>query len=651
MRKGIFFLMIFVGIVIFFLASVVTRVNADYKYDYYDYNEMSVLLEDLESQSSLQTPDVYSLHIIGYSYQGNPIYAVKFSDNPEMEEDAEPDIVIDSGTHSKEWNPVETTIKYIEYLFTAYYDNLHPNHSEVVDLVHNFEIWFIPIINPDGRIRDDLSNGDPCSFWTDTTYHAGDVSGWRDNLQEVDCAEKPGGVNIGIDLNRSFSAGFIEDAVDFYSCDKNHYPGPIPVSAPESRVLKQFINNHMVSFVLTQHAAGQIIFTGSETATYISDEIDTMYSDESADPRLLPEIIFQTSMNGQYHQWLWNEVDYNGAPDNHSKRGVQCFNYEVGPRPGYYGVGADGLLCQYERDDGSNVYRISSGEWMEWFISMNADVYTYIIKQSRYPFSPRYYTDMSRRPDAPETDLALVGAKISEVGTGLPGCFTYDDYGRDILEPGAKRITWNVQNNGTSNRTIDSEINVCNVTDDPDCLSSTTAILSRTDVSPEAIETFTYDYGFSDGGACKNYSVTLTTGESNSYGNDLKRFIFTVTSAADTDCDGTADVGDNCPNQYNPNQLDTYPPQGNNIGDACDCESDFDCSGGVDANDVTAFLTDFGRSTFFNPCTNAVPCNGDVDCNANVDANDVTMFLEDFGRSQFFNPCPACVAGDWCVYP
>ena len=34
----------------------------------------------------------------------------------------------------------------------------------------------------------------------------------------------------------------------------------------------------------------------------------------------------------------------------------------------------------------------------------------------------------------------------------------------------------------------------------------------------------------------------------------------------------------------------------------------------------------------------------------NVDANDVTMFLEDFGRSQFNNPCPSCVAGDWCVY-
>ena len=35
----------------------------------------------------------------------------------------------------------------------------------------------------------------------------------------------------------------------------------------------------------------------------------------------------------------------------------------------------------------------------------------------------------------------------------------------------------------------------------------------------------------------------------------------------------------------------------------------------------------------------------------NVNSNDILCLLEDFGRSQFNNPCPACVAGDWCVYP
>lgn len=118
----------------------------------------------------------------------------------------------------------------------------------------------------------------------------------------------------------------------------------------------------------------------------------------------------------------------------------------------------------------------------------------------------------------------------------------------------------------------------------------------------------------------------------------------------DSDTDGLADCLDNCPQTPNAGQEDTYPPGGNKIGDACDCESDFNCDSNVDAGDVTSFLSDFGRSPFFNPCTDADPCNGDFDCNVNVDAGDVNKFFEDFGRSQFNNPCPVCISGNWCSY-
>jgi hypothetical protein len=118
----------------------------------------------------------------------------------------------------------------------------------------------------------------------------------------------------------------------------------------------------------------------------------------------------------------------------------------------------------------------------------------------------------------------------------------------------------------------------------------------------------------------------------------------------DSDEDGIPDGQDNCPATPNPGQEDTSPPQGNNIGDACDCESDFDCDGDVDADDVAAFLTDFGRFQFNNPCANDNPCNGDFECDGDVDAVDVEKYLEDFGRFQFNNPCPSCTVGAWCSY-
>jgi len=129
-------------------------------------------------------------------------------------------------------------------------------------------------------------------------------------------------------------------------------------------------------------------------------------------------------------------------------------------------------------------------------------------------------------------------------------------------------------------------------------------------------------------------------------------------SCTDTDEDNYGNPGgfpnlcsqDNCPTTYNPDQKDSFPPQGNGFGDACDCEANFDCDRDVDAQDVTAFLADFGRSIYIRPCTNGDPCKGDFSCDGDVDATDVTKFLEDFGRSQYIKPCPVCVMGNWCVY-
>ena len=44
---------------------------------------------------------------------------------------------------------------------------------------------------------------------------------------------------------------------------------------------------------------------------------------------------------------------------------------------------------------------------------------------------------------------------------------------------------------------------------------------------------------------------------------------------------------------------DNYPPDGNGIGDACECEGDFDCDRDSDGSDASTFKEDFGRSTLY----------------------------------------------------
>ena len=115
----------------------------------------------------------------------------------------------------------------------------------------------------------------------------------------------------------------------------------------------------------------------------------------------------------------------------------------------------------------------------------------------------------------------------------------------------------------------------------------------------------------------------------------------------DRDGDGLFNVCDNCDDDYNPLQEDSYPPGGNDCGDACECEGNFDGDLNQDADDASIFQIDFGRTD----CTNSTPCNGDFDCDGNVDEDDQTIFLSDFGRSEYnMNPCPTCATEPWCVY-
>jgi hypothetical protein len=116
----------------------------------------------------------------------------------------------------------------------------------------------------------------------------------------------------------------------------------------------------------------------------------------------------------------------------------------------------------------------------------------------------------------------------------------------------------------------------------------------------------------------------------------------------DQDEDGIYDIIDNCPGHYNPDQEDAFPPQGNNCGDACECEGNFDGDEDQDGFDAFTFKVDFGRSPIRNPCIPADPCNGNFNCDEDVDGSDAFIFKEDFGRSLFLNPCPDCITVPWC---
>lgn len=154
----------------------------------------------------------------------------------------------------------------------------------------------------------------------------------------------------------------------------------------------------------------------------------------------------------------------------------------------------------------------------------------------------------------------------------------------------------------------------------------------------------------------------------------------------DSDGDGLYDQDDNCPNHPNNNgqgvckttqgqvgkvlctsggqcvsgvcittQIDSWPPIAyggpNGIGDACECEVDFNCDGNVDGTDQIMFDFPTMGPPFGEGCHAGNPCHGDVNCDGKVDGTDFIMWKGDYGRFTLNNPCPIRDPCDeWCDY-
>ena len=84
--------------------------------------------------------------ILGQSIEGRDIWAFKVSDNPGNDED-EPEVLFTALTHAREPVGMMNLIYFVQLLGDEY-----GSDPELTYLVDNREIWFLPVVNPDGYV-------------------------------------------------------------------------------------------------------------------------------------------------------------------------------------------------------------------------------------------------------------------------------------------------------------------------------------------------------------------------------------------------------------------------------------------------------------------------------------------------------------------
>ncbi len=154
---------------------------------------------------------------IGTSHENRILYAVKISDNPDIDESAtEPGIYFDGMHHAREPMSMEVQLYYMWWLLENY--NTNP---EAQYLVNNREIFFVPVVNPDGYV------------YNQTTNPNGGGS-WRKN-------RRVNGSCYGVDPNRNYSYGWGIGSGSSNDPCSGTYRGPSAFSEPECVSVKNFV--------------------------------------------------------------------------------------------------------------------------------------------------------------------------------------------------------------------------------------------------------------------------------------------------------------------------------------------------------------------------------------------------------------------------
>ncbi|MCB5168144.1 M14 family metallopeptidase [Streptomyces bambusae] len=183
---------------------------------YHNYAEMSAEIE----QRLAAYPNIMSKRVIGKSYQGRDLVAIKISDNVATDE-AEPEVLFTHHQHAREHLTVEMAL-YLLREFGAGYGS----DSRITNMVNNREIWIIPDLNPDGGEYDIAS---------------GSYRSWRKNRQP-----NSGSSYVGTDENRNWNYKWGCCGGSSGSKSSETYRGTAAESAPEVKVVSDFVRSRVV---------------------------------------------------------------------------------------------------------------------------------------------------------------------------------------------------------------------------------------------------------------------------------------------------------------------------------------------------------------------------------------------------------------------
>ncbi|NXK91293.1 CBPA1 Carboxypeptidase, partial [Formicarius rufipectus] len=189
-------------------------------------------------------PGLVSRMEIGRSFEGRPLYVLKFSTGGS----ARPAIWVDTGIHAREWVTHATGVWTAQQIAEGY--GRDPALTAVLDTM---DILLEIVTNPDGFAFTHSAN----RLWRKTR------------------STHPGSGCVGVDPNRNWAVGFGGAGSSADPC-ADTFHGPFPHSEPEVKAIVDFIRGHgNVKAVISIHSYSQmLLFPYGYTAAPAPDHLE-----------------------------------------------------------------------------------------------------------------------------------------------------------------------------------------------------------------------------------------------------------------------------------------------------------------------------------------------------------------------------------------
>lgn len=274
------------------------------------------VVDHLDNMYDLFPDLITAKESLGQSGEGRDIWMVKISDNPTVNE-TEPEVMYTSLHHAREPAGLMTNLFFMYYLLENY-----ESDPLIKALVENTELYFVPVINPDGYVYNETTNPNGGGMWRKNRFDNG----------IPDCE--------GVDLNRNYDYMWGLDNIGSSPdpCEAT-YRGETPFSELESQAIRDFCIEHEFVNILNYHTYGNLLLYAWGYTEELCEDDATFYahsvlytSDNNYEFGAGSTTIYPT--NGGSDDWMYGEQT--------TKNKIFAYTPELGNS-------SDGFWCSIDR--------------------------------------------------------------------------------------------------------------------------------------------------------------------------------------------------------------------------------------------------------------------------------------------------------------